>query len=77
VALEAREQLLLERKAELLEVRGMLRLGIHADRPPELASELLRELDHLVEGRDLELSVELVRSEGQAPRGAALDFRRA
>ena len=53
----------------------MLGLRIDADRPTELVSQLLRERDHLVEGRHLELSVPGMRSERQPlARAQRLDF---
>src|SRR5476649_301088 len=60
------EQTTLERQPDALEVARMLRLRVHTDRTAELAPELLRELDHLVEGGHLEPAVVLVRPEGQA-----------
>src|SRR6185436_15231077 len=66
----------LERKADRAEVGRMLRLGIDADRTPDLASTLLCELDHLVERRDIELPIKGVRAEGEPlARAERLDLR--
>jgi len=56
--LERRDEPALERQADALVVRRVLRLRIDADRPVVLLRLALRERDDLLERRDLELAVE-------------------
>ncbi len=76
MALEHGQQAILERQVDRPEVRRALRLGIHADGTPEFLAKRLRQLDHLVERRHVELPVEHVRPECEPlfrPQG--LDLR--
>jgi hypothetical protein len=61
--LEHFEQAILERQADAAKVRRMLRFGINADGASQLAFELLRERDDLVERRHGEPAIVRVRPE--------------
>src|SRR6266850_1393180 len=60
VPIERGQQAILQRQADAAEVGRVLRLRVDADRASELVPQLLRQLDHLVEGRHLEPAVPAV-----------------